>query len=151
MEKIVFLIYNAFNSSEKALVFVVWGIYIGVLVGLILSLVSRVYSHRLVSALIREKAVDPGSAKTLGSLGLGKAFILRPMMKKGAPLRKYIKSNGREMYLPEEKRIGAEIRFSREKHPILTFILAAVAFFFIACLVIYFLPQLIGAYKNIKI
>ena len=53
------------------------------------------------------------------------------------------------VYLPEDKRIGAELRFSGEKHPVLVFILAAVLLFAAACLALYIIPQLTATYSEI--
>lgn len=139
----------AVTSSDTKLFIIVWGIYLGVMAAIVLSLISRVYSHRLVSALVREKAADPSSARSFESLGIKKSFIYSIIFRKSSPLRKYVKYNGTEMYLPEDKRIGAELRFSEEKHPIVTLVLSAIVFFVIACLALVFIPEMISAYSKI--
>lgn len=149
MEEIIAFFNSAFNSSDTMILLIVWGIYIGLMAGIALSLVTRVYSHRLVGALLREKASDPSSARSFEQLGIKKNFIYKLIFRKDGPLRKYIKYNGKEMYLPEEKRIGAELRFSEERHPIMTFVFAAIVLFAVACFAAVYIPQLISAYAEI--
>ncbi len=47
-------------------------------------------------------------------------------------------------YIPEEKRISAELRFTPEKHPVRTFVLAAVGLLALAVFTVTVLPQLLA-------
>jgi len=53
------------------------------------------------------------------------------------------------LYLPEDKRIGAELRFSEEKHPVLTFVLAVVVLAAVGVGALYLIPQFESAYGSI--
>ena len=138
----------SFVGGKPSLPLVVWAVYVGVMIAVLLALVSRVTSHRIVYALLSAKSDTRDSAKQSSELGFGKNPIYKYILRKSSPLRKYVKSCENGLYLPEEKRIGAELRFSREKHPIMTFVFAAVLFFAAGCLIIVFLPQIIDAYKS---
>ena len=140
---------TAFNSTDSMITLIVWGVYIGVMIGIALALVTRVHSHKLVGALIREKAGDPSTARSFEQLGIKKSLIYRIVFRKDGPVRKYVKFNGREMYIPEDKRIGAELRFSEERHPIMTFVFAAIVFFAAAMFASAYIPQLLEAYSKI--
>lgn len=137
------------EAGKISLPLIVWGIYVGVLIAIVLSLVSRVYSYKLIYALICAKAFDRESAQTFQDLGIKNLFIYKLIFRRSSPLRKYIKYDGKEMYLPEERRIGAEVRFSKERHPVMTFVFAAVALFIVACFVIVLLPQILDAYRTV--
>lgn len=137
------------ENGVPSIALVIWCIYLGIMIAVVLSLVSRVYSHRLVAALIRSGAQSPDTAKSFGALNLRKNLIYRYIIRKNSPLRKYIKYNGSEMYIPEDRRIGAELRFSEERHPIMTLVFSAIVFFIAASLVIIYLPQFLDVYKTI--
>ena len=140
---------TAFTESDTMLFIVVWGLYIGIMIAIVLALISRTSSHRLVAALVRENASDPSSGKSFDALGIKKNFINKYIIRKNSPLRKYIKYNGEEMYLPEDKREAAQKRFSEEKSPVFTLIISAVVLFLIACFALTYIPQMISAYSNI--
>ena len=140
---------TAFTERDTMIFIIVCGIAIGFLIASALSITVRVYSHKLVSALIREKAHDPSSARSFEDLGLKRGLVYRSIFRNNSPLRKYIKYNGTEMYLPEEKTADAAKRFSEEKNPVLTFIIAVVVVIIAAALAIIYIPQFISAYSNI--
>ena len=52
-------------------------------------------------------------------------------------------------YLPEEKRVTAEIRYSEEEHPVRSFILAAVGLLALAFFTVYVLPELLTMFDNL--
>ena len=52
-------------------------------------------------------------------------------------------------YIPEEKRITAELRFSKEEHPVRNFILAAVGLFALAVFTVFVLPELLTMFDNL--
>ena len=138
------------DGGKPSLPLIVWAVYAGVMIAIALSLVSRVYSYKLVYALMAAKAETSDTAKSFAGLSLRKCLIYKLIFRPGTPLSKYIKTSENGMYLPEEKRIGASIRFSREKHPVMTFVFALVAFFAVGCFVIIFLPQILDAYNSVR-
>ena len=52
-------------------------------------------------------------------------------------------------YLPEEKRVSAELRYSEEKHPVRSFILAALGLLALALFTIFVLPELLIMVDNL--
>lgn len=154
MKEFFTLLIAAIKESDSSLVVAVWGICGGILLAVVVSLIARTSSHRLVSAVMRAGAVDRASAKSLGELGLKKAPFVKLWSRDGSAVMKYLSKttdeNGVErLYLTEEKRIGAELRFSRERHPIVSFILAAVVLFAVAVAALYLIPDLVNAYSGI--
>lgn len=169
------------TSGSSTLDLVVWTIYVGIMIGVVFSVINRVHSHRIISRLVSTQSNDRDSSKTLKELGLEKNILIRSMLKPSSPLMRYIKISNKEdissvsgsklkkfwyravagdkvpetypvskasMYLPEDDRIGAEIRFSGEKHPVFIIIVAAVLMFATACLALYLIPQLTVAFTN---
>ena len=52
-------------------------------------------------------------------------------------------------YIPEEKRVTAELRFTPEKHPVRTFLLAAAGIVFLAFFTVKILPELLALADNL--
>ena len=52
-------------------------------------------------------------------------------------------------YLPEEKRITAELRFPTEKHPVRSFLLAALGLLALSVFTIFVLPELLTMFDNL--
>ena len=52
-------------------------------------------------------------------------------------------------YIPEEKRITAELRYSAEQHPVRSFILAAVGLTALAVFTVFVLPELLTMFDNL--
>lgn len=169
------------DVNGSAMYVIVWGLYIGIMIGVLGALITRRYSGRLISALVRAGATEPDKAVRIDDLDVkGKAFI-RFMLRPGTALSRILEvSNWDEFpavqhsalkkfwhekflseeipekipfetakfYLPEEKRVGAELRFALEEHPIRNFILAAVGLFAVACFAVYAIPELLTMFDN---
>lgn len=175
--------YDNFNIDVNGdtLPIIIWGIYIGIMLGVLGSIVCRIYSSRLVQSLVKNGAMDENSAKTLAELGLGKQFVVKRMLKnEQSSLHRCVICANREdfipisnkfkvfwyekflreeipakldfsrakFYLPEEKRISAELRYQVEGHPIRSFILAAVGLFAAAFFASYAVPELLQMLDN---
>lgn len=52
-------------------------------------------------------------------------------------------------YIPEEKRVTAELRYSAEQHPVRSFILAAVGLTALAFFTVFVLPELLTMFDNL--
>ena len=171
------------NINGSSFLFIVWGICIGILLGVLFSLLVRVNAHRVVAALTEHGASDRDSAKTLEELGLGKKRFLRRLLTengalhstvhcanadefpprklsklrrfwhekivRGDPLPPKTDFSVARFYLPEEKRITAEVRFPEEQHPVRNFLLAAVGLFAVAYFAILILPELLVMFDNL--
>lgn len=155
---------KSLTAPDQTLTLLIWGLYVGALIGILISLITRRSTHKAVSAIIKAKASDRDSARTIAQLGLDGSFFAKMALRPSSPVLKYVKAvrsrtdekrkskskfDGVLFWLPEEKRIGAEVRFREERHPVMTFILAAVILFVAAFLAIKFVPQFIEVYSNI--
>lgn len=169
------------DVNGSAMYIIVWGLYIGIMIGVLGALITRVYSNRLISALVKAGATDSDSAVRIDDLDVkGKAFI-KYMLRPGTALNRILEVSNRDQfpakehsklakfwhekflseeipekipfdvakfYLPEDKRIGAELRFSVEEHPVRNFILAAVGLFAVACFAVFAIPELLTMFDN---
>lgn len=169
-----------FDINSGSLSIIIWGMCIGILIGVLGSIVCRIYSSRIIKSLIKEGATDESSAKTLAELGLGKQWMVRRMLRAESSLRRSVlianeaefkpKASGLKVfwyekflrdeipvkldyaaakfYLPEEKRISAELRYKSEGHPILSFIIAAVGLIAAAFFASAVIPELLQMLDN---
>lgn len=134
-------------------------IAVGIIVAVAAALVIRVWHYRIVKAFVDHGADDIPTAKTLGEVGLGNKWLIRRMTRPGTPLGKTLAcaneeelpKKGKErfaaarLYLPAEKKDAAELRFTKEKHPIATFVITLVLVAAAAVFVIKFIPEILGA------
>lgn len=84
--------YNNFDIDVNgtSMPLIICGIYIGIMLGVLGSLVCRIYSSRIIQALLKNGCADEASAKTLGELGLGKQWFIRSMLKDETVLRRSV-------------------------------------------------------------
>lgn len=54
-----------------------------------------------------------------------------------------------KFYLPEEKRISAELRFAEEKHPVRSFILSFILLAAVCVFAIFVIPELLTMFDNL--
>ena len=130
-----------FDVNNGALDVLLWSIYAGIVIGVLASLIYRVSTHSFVSAVIKAGTLDEQNAVTLDSLDFrGKWYIKRQLRAGNSFSRLFVCTNadtfpkkqrsafGRfflgnedisvipfetaKFYLPEERRIAAELRFT---------------------------------------
>ena len=138
------------DLSGSSFQIIIWGIYIGILFGTLGSILFRVYTSKIIKALVKNSALDENSAKTVSELGLTKKLFIRRYLKDDSAVRRYVLVTGEshktvktnalktfwyekflktempkvmdfenaKFYLPEENKIGAELRFIDEPHPV---------------------------------
>ncbi len=170
------------NINGSSFLFIVWGICVGILLGVLLSLIYRVHAHKIVASLTEHGALDRDHALTLSDLGFAKSRVIRRMLGEGGSMTSIVSCANREefppkklsklgnfwhykflredplppktdfsvarFYLPEEKRITAELRFPEEQHPIRNFLLAALGVCAVAYFAILVLPELLVMFDN---
>ncbi len=144
------------NSSSMSVI--VLGLAVGMLIAAILSLIFKSASGKVVRALIDGGACDKESAKTVAELGLSKVKFLKTVLKPNSALFKAVAcvwdGEGKldyataRFYLPEEKRISAELRFAEERHPVRVGILAVVLTAAAAAFAIFVIPELLTMLDN---
>ncbi len=165
------------DINGSALPIIVWGIWAGVLLGVLAALVCRSCTGGLVHRLKKAGASDKSCAKTLGELGIKHKWLTILMLGENSSMHRYIKiANESEIsrtysgklariwfeniagqplrlaearfYLPEESRIEAETRYTHEKNPIRSFVLAAIVLTGAALFAAYAIPELLVMVDN---
>ena len=154
------------DINGSSFLFIVWGICAGILLGVLLSLIYRVHAHKLVTALAEHEALDREHALTLDGLGLAKNRVIRRMLGENGSMTSIVACANEDefpprdplppktdfsvarFYLPEEKRITAELRFPAEAHPVRNFLLAALGICAVAYFAVLVLPELLVMFDN---
>lgn len=156
----------------------VWSVAAGVLVAIVVALVIRSFTGELVYRLKYAQAVDEGNAKTLDDLGFtGFLRLVAPIfLKDSSSILRYVQIANRsevmierrgigkfwqkhisgrsfriseaEFYLSEVHRITAETRYSREEHPIRSFVISTVLLIAGAVFFSFALPELLQMLDN---
>lgn len=148
---------------------IVWVVFLGVCFASFYAFYHRRLLGDLLRALISAQAEDEKSAKTLSEIGYGngiKNAFAKFALKKGSVLRKTVevlyeekapvRTNSDELFVkkpklsceqkyfvPEEKRIVAEIRYDGKGTTSSTLLLSVISFFVAALLVISLLPWIL--------
>lgn len=148
-------------NDEFMLYLVVIGIALGLMIGVVISYITRVNSYRAVKALIAEGANTPETAKRVDQLNVRKKKLIKRLLRDGKLLRKVVlaaedENSGKKtdvntaaFYIPEEKRIAAEVRYSREgmSPPALVITIIVIAAAAVGAL--YVIPELITMAGNV--
>lgn len=156
---------NILNANDGSLEILLWSIYIGITLGVLLSILYRVYTGSFIHAVVEAGALDEEHAVSLAELNFrGKWYIKRLLRPEDTLGRIFMRIGGdagdtkhpekidfasARFYLPEDRRIGAETRFVVEKRPVRTFILAAVVLFAVFFAATVFLPELLQMLDNL--
>ena len=169
------------DVNGASMYIIVWGLYIGIMLGVLFALITRVYSGRLIAALVKAGATDADHAVRIDDLDIKGKAIVKYMIRPGTVLSRTLEISNRDefpaaehskfskfwhekflseeipekipyetakFYLPEEKRIAAELRYTVEEHPIRNFIFAAVGLFAVACFAVFAIPELLTMFDN---
>ena len=156
----------------------VWSVAAGVLVAIVIALVIRSFTGELVYRLKYAQASDEGSAKTLDDLDFaGFLRLVAPLfLKDSSSVLRYVQIANRsevtverrgfgkfwqkrvigrsfrlreaKFYLPEVHRVTAESRYSREEHPIRSFVISTVLLIAGAVFFSFALPELLLMLDN---
>jgi hypothetical protein len=78
------------DVNSSALPLIIWGIYIGIVLGALGSILFRVHSAKLVKALVKNSADSEEKSLTLAELGLGKGRLLKHYLKDDSVLRRSV-------------------------------------------------------------
>ena len=141
---------------------VIWALFVGFSVALVLSLFSKRYMGKFVHALLKAKADSPDNAKTLKELGFGKnIFVRRALVGKSAYsglifekneemvvhgnsvvpiIRRNVDFESARFYLPRVLVPRAEIRYEKKGNHIMAVIVGVVLFFALAMVAIQYYP-----------
>ena len=171
------------DLSGGSMQVIIWGICLGVIFGLFMSLICRVGASSLIRALIKAGACDESSAKTIDELSPKNKRIVKYLLAKSdSSIRRVVlcsnadefpaeKAGGlkkfyyekflndevpqktpfsvAKFYLPEENRIGAELRYPVDKRPVSTFILGSIGLIIAAVFASFAIPELLTMLDNL--
>ncbi len=134
----------------------IWLLYAGLLIGSIFATFEKQYCSGFVSALRDTGADAPERAVLLNDLEIRGKWYLKNALKPGKALRKMVavageesKVEGTRFYLPEEKRVNAELRYENGKKPIRALIFSAILLTVVALVAQFILPELLTMLDNL--
>ncbi len=81
---------NNFDRGSTSFLVIIWGLYAGILLGVLYSLVMRVNSHKVVKALTEHGASTKSTAKTLAELGLANNRVAKRLLAGGSSMRRVV-------------------------------------------------------------
>ena len=158
------------SLSDNTLNVIVLGIIVGIIVGTVFSVLYKTVTSSFIKALVRNNITTPDKAKKIDDLDfIGKWYIKNELKYTYKTLRRYVicaneeelldnKNNKKEFqklpvenalfYLPEEKRIEAELRFTGVRKPIGTIILTIILGTAAAYFAIFAIPELLQMLDN---
>ena len=131
-------------------------ILLSFLIGIIIASAAMIYHQIFLGGIIRriieKNALSPEKALTLDELGYSKkSLLVKFALRENSTFRKHILSpegSKDRYYIPEEKRIGLEIRFRKKGNGILGIVFAAILFAIAAFVMLTVIPWLIDLTKN---
>lgn len=161
--------------THETLAVIVWVVFFGVLFGSFYAYYQRRLLGDILRALISHEAQDEASAKTLAQIGYGsklKHSFASFALRKNSGLRKhvfavyeekeaekkhpdqlFVKPEAAEQeqkyYVPEEKRIVAEVRYDGKGTDLKTLVISVAALLAAAIIIVSFLPWLIDKYHSL--
>jgi len=147
-----------FINSIRTMDIIIWGAFVGILVGAVASTMEKWYAGKYIKALLERQASCPENAVTLLALDISGKWYLKGALRPGKPLRKMLLSPENApaadstwnvpLYLPEENRIKAQIRYDNGKHPIRMLIISLVLLVGAALFALFAVPELITMLNN---
>ena len=131
-------------------------ILLSFLIGIIIASAAMIYHQVFLGGIIRriieKNSLSPEKALTLDKLGYSKNnLFVKFALRENSTFRKHILSpeeSKDRYYIPEEKRIGLEIRFRKKGNGILGIVFAAILFAIAAFVMLTVIPWLIDLTKN---
>lgn len=158
-------------NTTQSMELVIWCMYVGLMLASVFMYYQKKVIGAFVRALLKEQAHDKQSAKTLVDLGFSKNGAVRSALRGSGALRKlvwetednYVENesgvmisarekpldvNTGRFYIPEDKRIRAELRYSDKGTDIFMLIITALVFLMIAYLAVNYLPNLLEWFKT---
>jgi hypothetical protein len=161
--------------THETLSVIVWVVFFGVVFGAFYAYYQRRLLGNILRAFISCGAQDEKSAKTLREIGYAskiKYSFASFALRKGAGLRKHIYAvyeekpvskkhsdqlfakapkpeNEQKYYVPEEKRIVAEVRYDGKGTNLKTLVISIAALLAAAILIVSFLPWIIEKYNSV--
>lgn len=138
---------------------VVWSLYIGFVIGIIITVLNRFVLGGLVRKLVERNAQTEGGALTIGEIGCSNFFV-KTALRSGGSLRRIVfMADEREenkkadfstarFYIPEQNIHRAEVVYGLTGTSLATIILSVLAFLAVVFLSFTIVPNLIQMVSN---
>ena len=147
---------------------IIWSIYIGFMLATVLYYYQKKVMGKFVRLLVSKGALSADNAMTLEELGYEKQVLVRRELQKHSALRKMVWEvddnyrtgedghlycarekvldlNLGKFYIPEERRIQAELRYDDKGSDIFALIISAVVLFALAVVACIWLPDILDS------
>ncbi len=126
---------------------IVWTVYIGVAIGVIMTYYNRAILGRAIRALLEQEVFGADKALTAEALGFANNRFIMNSIRRGV-LARFVHTTGEDpkrYYLIEEERHRAELRYSNKGTDLYVVIIALVIFLIVAFVAARYLPDWISA------
>ena len=155
------LTYNNFElyNPTISLEMIVWSLCVGLCLGAVMSYLNNRVIGGYARYLLKNGICDAERAQTLTEAGYGKNLFLRSALRDGKPLRRLVRFVGEEdtvkvdpkatkIYIPEEYRITAELRYEERGNSLPNLILSVLLLIALALVVLFVMPELLQLVDN---
>lgn len=150
-----FELYNPTISLEM----IVWSLCVGLCLGAVMSYINNRVIGGYARYLLKNGICDAEHAQTLTEAGYGKNPFLRSALRDGKPLRRLVRFAGAEegdkvdpkatrIYIPEEMRITAELRYEERGNSLPNLILSVLLLIALALVVLVVMPEMLQLVDN---
>lgn len=139
---------------------IVWGLFIGIMIGGALAVYNKRFLGAFVRKLVEEEAFSPEKALTLGELGYEKNKLIQRELTKGVAFKAIVYESLDEVviedgsakpvyheeydfesarfYIPYELRHRAELKFDKKGTHLMLIVIASLFFLAMAFLILHF-------------
>lgn len=132
---------------------ILFSLFIGILIACFAMIYHQQFIGGIIRRIIERKALSADSALTLAELGFNKKNIfIKFALRENALIRKHVLSpedDKTRFYIPEEKRIGLEIRFRKKGNGFIGVIFAIIVFGLAIFVLLSVIPWLVDNAKDI--
>ena len=139
---------------------VIWSIYIGFIIGIIITVYNRFVLGALIRRLIEKGACSESAAITVSDTGCANPFV-RFALRKSGTLRRIVYMVGdtaesrsqdsvatAKFYIPDENIHRAEVIYGNSGTSLVSILLSVLAFFVVVLLSFFVIPNLIQMLTN---
>jgi len=144
------------ENTITTLNIIVWSIFIGFFIAIIITLYNDMVSGSVVRGLLKKKAFSKENAIQASDIGCKKG-VLKFSLRISSTLRKIVctadgassnEPNGVKLYIPQQYIKKAESLYGTKGISVKSIILAVIALFILALLALTFIPDLIQMLTN---
>jgi hypothetical protein len=145
----------SFLTEYKALdlTMILVSFVIGITIASIAMIYHQIFLGGIIRKIIEKGALSPEKALSIDELGYKKSNIfVKFALRENSTFRKHVKSpedDKTKYYIPEEKRLGLEIRFRKKGNEAIGIVFAIILFAIAAFVLLTVIPWLVDKTKSI--